>query len=162
MPLNGRIRKVTVIGAPGVGKTSLIRRYVYGRFSNGVEQADGSTVYRKRLPSGELIIWELGSGEQNPEAILRGSSGVVVVLDVTDETTLEWAEEALPYVAGLLPGRPIAIAGNKCDMKYAARLWREDMEPLAARWDAALYMTSARTGENVAEVFAHTNPDGRA
>jgi|Deesub1362A_J573_1020465.scaffolds.fasta_scaffold02790_3 hypothetical protein len=162
MPLNGRIRKVTVIGAQGVGKTSLIRRYVYGRFSNGVEQGGESAVYRKRLSAGELIIWELGTEEQNPEAILRGSSGVVVVLDVTDEATLEWANEVLPYVSSLLPGRPIAIAGNKCDMKYAARLWRDDIEPIASRWNAALYMTSARTGENVAEVFAHINPDGRS
>ena len=90
--------KVCVVGASGVGKTSLVARYVNSVFSEDYLRTIGVKIDSRRVARGDrvvdLILWDL-SGEdefQNMQpAYLRGAAGYLLVIDGTRLETLDTA-----------------------------------------------------------------------
>lgn len=102
-----------------------------------------------------LTIWDT-AGQERYHALglsyYRSSKGALIVYDVTDSDSFEkvkkWQNELQKY----LPGAPIMIAGNKCDMVNKSV---DEAEAVAfARSVGAEHVnTSAKSGHNVKEVF---------
>ena len=91
-------KKICLVGAFAVGKTSLVQRYVHSIFSEKYHTTVGVKVDRKRvvvdeIPT-ELIIWDL-HGEDAFQSVrmhyLRGASGCIYVADGTRAVTLDVA-----------------------------------------------------------------------
>ncbi|CAJ1074464.1 ras-related protein Rab-32 [Xyrichtys novacula] len=124
-----KLFKVLVIGDMGVGKSSIILRYVNKRFQEGYKSSigvdfalktiewDSSTVVR-------LQLWDIAGQERYKKmsrVYYKGAMGVLVVFDVTNRSTLEAASEwkqDLDSKVCLDSGRPVpaVLLANKCDM----------------------------------------------
>ncbi|KAJ7749838.1 P-loop containing nucleoside triphosphate hydrolase protein, partial [Mycena maculata] len=125
--------KVVVIGASGVGKTSLRGQYISSRFSSSYRATIGADFITKTLPplpsspSPEPItlqIWDTAGQERFSSlasAFFRGADAAVLLYDVTRPETLHaltkwWAEfkDKAPVAEGDT-GFCVAVVGNKLD-----------------------------------------------
>ena len=157
--------KVCFIGDAGVGKTSLIKRYVLDVFDDRYIATIGTKVTKKIVEVEEggnqvrvmMLIWDImgqkGFRELLREAYFFGAHGAIAVCDLTNKETLEelryWIK-ALTDVAGDVP---IVFAGNKADLGNEAIIKESDLIDLAEKYGAESFMTSAKTGQNVENMF---------
>jgi len=157
-----------MVGDSGVGKTSLIRRYVLDQFGDEYISTMGTKVTKKRMifdVSGGgkvdflLTLWDI-MGEKDligvvKEAYFNGASGLVAVCDLTREETLEslvaWIEAAENVVGKV----PVIVAANKLDLIPPNSIKRlsDKLECFAKEQNADEALTSAKTGENVEIAF---------
>lgn len=155
-------KKMCVIGEGGVGKTSLIRRYVIDKFDDKYLATIGTKTSRKTMKIKEdglnanltLIIWDI-LGQRNFTRINKtaytGANGAFIVLDLSRRRTLYSFENwllSLQSVAGYIP---VIVLANKNDLK--AEFGKEEIETLVKDYDFPYHLTSAKTGENVNEAF---------
>ena len=95
-------KKICLLGAFGVGKTSLVRRYVDTIFSDTYLTTVGVKIDKKVMTVGSeqmaLILWDI-AGEDAVSAVrvtyLRGAAGYLLVVDGTRPETLETAASKL-------------------------------------------------------------------
>jgi small GTP-binding protein len=88
-------RKVCMLGATSVGKTSLVRRFVESIFSDKYQSTIGVKIDRKLVQVDDaqvsLLLWDL-QGEDEFQRVrlsyLRGASGLIFVADGTRPDTL--------------------------------------------------------------------------
>ncbi len=146
-----------------VGKTSLIRRFVYNMFSEKYTMTIGTNIYKKTMiRSGStvhLMIWDVmgNAGFRNilKTSYFYGADGLFVVADVTRPETFE----SLPdWVSAAIEGAerelPLILMANKTDLEW--KMSEDDVANWAANLFAkSYYLTSAKTGENVDRAFHH-------
>ncbi|MEH2061266.1 MAG: Rab family GTPase [Nostoc sp.] len=163
-------RKICLFGDFGVGKTSLIRQFVESNFSDEYLSTVGVKLSRKLvgvpqkdLLDGQdlqLIIWDI-EGSNKFKAVaqnyFQGSKGAVIVGDVTQPETLNHIQEHIQTFLAVNPKSYIVVALNKSDMIAA-----EYLENIRKMYNFTTqnnildtYITSAKTGNNVDEIF-HT------
>ena len=152
-------KKICMLGGFGVGKTSLIKRYVQSIFSESYLTTVGVKIDKKRVDVADrivdLILWDL-AGEDDISSFrmsyLRGSSGYVLVADGTRPATLEVARSLKERVAADCGPLPFVLLLNKHDLKDEWAIPEAELEDLRQRgWSAR--SSSARTGEGVEEAF---------
>jgi small GTP-binding protein len=152
-------KKVCVLGSFGVGKTSLVRRYVQSIFSDTYLTTVGVKVDKKALTVGSeevtLVLWDI-AGEDDINAIrmsyVRGAGGYFLVADGTRAETLEIAKSIQTRVSAEVGAVPFLLLLNKSDLQESWDLSREPVEALeSAGW--TVMRTSAKTGDNVEEAF---------
>jgi len=154
--------KVCFIGDAGVGKTSLIKRFVLDVFDDRYIATIGTKVTKKIVDvDGKvkvmMLVWDImgqkGFRELLREAYFFGAHGAIAVCDLTNKETLEelryWIK-ALTDVAGDVP---IVFAGNKVDLENDRVIKEEDLQELASKYKGKALLTSAKTGQNVEAVF---------
>jgi small GTP-binding protein len=157
--------KVCFIGDAGVGKTSLIKRFVLDVFDDRYIATIGTKVTKKIVEVQEpgsnvkvmMLVWDImgqkGFRELLREAYFFGAHGAIAVCDLTNKESLEelryWIK-ALTDVAGDVP---IVFAGNKADMENERVVKDAELEELAAKYKSKAFMTSAKTGQNVEPLF---------
>jgi small GTP-binding protein len=153
-------KKVCLLGAVAVGKTSMVRRFVEGIFSNRYMTTIGVKIVKKRTEiNGQdltLMVWDL-SGEdefaQLQTRYLRGAAGYILVADGTRLPTLEKALELKERVEREFGVLPFVFALNKSDLEDT---WRVTEQRLAQLQQVCspIIKTSAKTGTGVEEVFS--------
>lgn len=165
-------RKVCLLGDYAVGKTSLVRRFVYNRFDDKYLSTIGVKVSAKTVAvaNGDdvvevaMMIWDLAGSEEFDRmrsSYVRGASGAVLVCDLTRPTTLESLEGYASDLLAISPRARIIVAANKHDLiepphpETVQQLAAGQVEALAARLRAPCYLTSAKTGEEVEGLFRH-------
>ncbi len=151
--------KVVLLGNPAVGKTSLIRKFVYDAYSDDYIGTLGTKVSKKTVhmedASVTMMVWDL-MGEHEfrrmQKMAFSGTQGALIVCDLTRRETLEgfdfWPSN-LMEVAGDVP---IIFLGNKNDLPNK-QISASDIEPYAQKYGTEYYLTSAKTGEHVDEAF---------
>ena len=154
-------KKVCMLGAFAVGKTSLVRRFVESIYSDVYQTTVGVKIEKKVLRIGDqdltMILWDL-YGEDDFQKLrlsyLRGSSGFLLVCDGTRRATLEKALAVHARAEEALGKIPAVIALNKSDLADEWEIPAESEADLAGRgWK--VIRTSAKTGAGVEEAFAH-------
>jgi len=152
-------KKVCVLGAFGVGKTSLVRRYVESMFSDAYLTTVGVKIDKKVLTVGAdpvtLVLWDV-AGEDDVNAIrmsyVRGAAGYFLVADGTRAATLEVAKTIQARVASEIGPVPFLLLLNKADLAESWEIPAQSLETLeTAGW--AVLRTSAKTGESVEGAF---------
>ncbi len=153
--------KVCLVGNPAVGKTSLVRRYVLNAFDYRYLTTVGTKVSKKPVrvtdPSQDLdadvdlMIWDImgqpGFREMLKDAYFFDAKGVLAVADLTRKDTLEDLRNWIKAVEGVTGKVPVIVAVNKADMPEQAQF------TTAEALGADVFLTSAKTGSNVEEVF---------
>jgi len=149
-------KKVILTGSFGVGKTSLFEQFLYSKFSKKYLTTIGVKVDKKVLNINgkelSLIIWDIaGEVKQDkvPNSYFLGTSAIIYVFDVTRVSTYEGLENDIAHLKKMLPTGITAIVGNKIDLvndDFIAELQKSIPLP----WDI---LTSAKTGENVEQLF---------
>jgi hypothetical protein len=152
-------KKVCVLGSFGVGKTSLVRRYIQSIFSDAYLTTVGVKVDKKDLHVGAtpitLVLWDI-AGEDDVTSIrmsyLRGASGYFLVADGTRAETLNVARSIQSRAAAELGPVPFLLLLNKADLQDDWDVIAKTVETLqSAGW--TILRTSAKTGEGVEEAF---------
>jgi small GTP-binding protein len=152
-------KKICLIGAFAVGKTSLVQRHVQSIFSQKYHTTVGVKVDKKQMVvngvSVDLIIWDL-HGEDDFQTVqmsyLRGACGCFYVVDGTRRTTLDVALNLRERVQAAFGGVPEVLALNKWDLQDQWQITAHDMQRL--NHEAIItFQTSAKTGQSVEEAF---------
>lgn len=153
-------KKVSLVGAWGVGKTSLMQRFISSLFSEKYHATLGVKVDKKTVNVDgtdlTLMIWDIAGAEDHftvPSHYVKGSEGYLLVIDGTRRETLERALDLVAQLDGDLGGRlPLVVLINKCDL---ADRWQMTDEVLAklAPLNCPVYCTSAKTGVSVEDAF---------
>lgn len=159
---NGGVLKVILLGDGGVGKSSLMTRYVNNVFDEstlhtiGVEFLNKDVNYENK--SYTLQIWDTGGQERFRSLrtpFYRGSDICILVYDVTNQTTFDnldhWHQEFLMH-AQVREEFPFLLLGNKVDLPE-----RVVTESSARSWCTARNISylesSAKIGLNVSDAF---------
>lgn len=155
--------KVVLLGEGRVGKTSLTLRFCQNKFSDTQESTISASFLKKtvELPGTSdrvtLAVWDT-AGQERFHALgpiyYRDSHGALLVYDTTDIDSFtkvqNWVRE-LRSVVG--PDIVLCIAGNKCDLERQRQVELADAEAYAKGVGAHHFLTSAKTGRGVEEVF---------
>lgn len=152
-------KKLCILGAFSVGKTSLIKRYVESIFSEAYITTVGVKVDKKTVRLGErsisLILWDI-AGEDDMSSLrtsyLRGAAGYLLVADGTRPKTLDTALSLRGRIEGEYGKLPFALLLNKNDLKAEWAIDGGDLEALR-RGGWWVRPSSARTGEGVDDAF---------
>lgn len=152
-------KKICLLGAFAVGKTSLVARFVKSLYSDQYLTTLGVKVDKKTVNlDGEevnLIVWDL-AGEDEFQKIqmsyLRGAAGFLLVADGTRRGTLETARMLEQRVAQSIGPLPFVFIVNKSDLAGEWEIEEAALEECRnGGWNVV--KASAKTGEGVEEAF---------
>lgn len=111
-----------------VGKSSLTIKFSKNKFDEKQESTVDATHIEKAVEvapkkSVNLMIWDT-AGQERYHALnvsyYREAKGALIVYDLTDEDSFKKVETWCSELQAYLPGAPIVICGNKCDMPNRA------------------------------------------
>ncbi|KAJ2851559.1 Golgi to endosome transport [Coemansia brasiliensis] len=155
------VAKFIVIGDMGCGKSSLLRQFTEGAFSEktnhtiGVEfgtkvvEADGERV--------KIQAWDTAGQERFrsvTRSYYRGSIGTILVYDITNRESFENLDRWLSDARQLTPAKSIfVLVGNKADRESQREVSESDGEQYAKQNGMLFVEASAKTGEKVEAIF---------
>jgi small GTP-binding protein len=149
-------KKVILTGSFGVGKTSLFNQFFFNKFSDKYLTTIGVKVSKKVIEvKGQevsILLWDIAgevSQDKVPVSYFLGASGIIYVCDLTRPMTFKNLTEDINYLKGLLPNGNFKIVGNKKDLLTEEEI-KAVLESMPMPCD---FVTSAKTGENVNELF---------
>lgn len=159
-------KKICLLGDFSVGKTSLVRRFVYDRFDDKYISTIGVKVSRKTItiPHNNdvvdvtLMLWDLAGSEEFTKvraSYLRGSAGAILVCDLTRSDTLAQLSTYATDLHSVSPDAQVVVAANKSDLMAQHQVNVEQVSELAERLNASFYVTSAKEGDEVENVFRY-------
>ena len=151
-------KKICLLGATGVGKTSLVKKYVEGIFSEKDLTSIGVKVDKKELQlpttAVQFMLWDIEGIDRycgfQPK-YLRGASAYILVADQTRSQSLIEGYEIQQMVQEItdIPG---VLAINKSDLNEEWHWSEHEIEQIRSSF-ALSFKTSAKTGENVEQMF---------
>ncbi|MCP4761066.1 MAG: GTP-binding protein [archaeon] len=156
--------KILICGDGGVGKTSLLNRYVNDEFAEDSEMTKGVNFFSKKVKNSgksfecELVLWDLGGQEQFKFLLsqcIDGAAGALFLFDMTRFNSLdridEWMEQLSEH-----GNIPIMLVGTKCDLtdlisdsldEYASQIVQNCAHCVG------YIKTSAKTNYNIQDTF---------
>lgn len=159
--------KICMIGDNSVGKTSLVRRYVFDDFDDKYLATLGAKVTKKistvKFPElgveydVSMLIYDImGAREFRTllrEAYFFGAQGLIAVCDLTSKETYKGLEEWIETAYGVTGRVPLELLGNKADLEGELVVSESDLEELGRNYGSPCKLTSAKTGRNVELAF---------
>jgi len=152
-------KKICMLGSFGVGKTSLVARFVQGIFSAKYLSTVGVKIDKKSLKVGNedvlLLLWDLAGEDSRSQAqtsYLRGAAGYFLVCDGTWVESLLTAKSIHKRAIETVGEIPFMLVVNKSDLWNKWEITAPELEKLVAEgWK--VQVTSAKTGDGVEEMF---------
>ncbi|KPP71237.1 GTP-binding protein Di-Ras2-like [Scleropages formosus] len=162
MPEQSNDYRVVVFGAGGVGKSSLVLRFVKGTFRESYIPTIEDT-YRQVISCDKSIctlqITDTTGSHQFPAmqrlSISKGHA-FILVYSISSRQSLEELKpifEQICQIKGDVESIPIMLVGNKCDEAQNREVETSDGEAMSKKWKCAFMETSAKTNYNVKELF---------
>jgi small GTP-binding protein len=153
--------KFIVIGASGVGKTSLLKRFIDDQFIADTPSTIGveylATVIEVDGKPIKLQIWDTAGQEKFRSIVksyFRHVVGVILVFDISSRKTFEDLSLWLNDVHQLCdPNAVVTLIGNKLDLASLRAVTTSDAQIFASNHQLTYLETSARGGDNVVEAF---------
>jgi len=157
------VYKLSLIGDNGVGKTSMAQRYVHGIFKADYKATIGTYISKKECEFKELgtsvrfMIWDL-AGQSQFERLwpdyLTDSRAGIIVFDITNRETFEHVKKWYDIIIRVaLPHIVLILVGNKVDLDASREISAEEGIELAKDLGIYYLETSAKTNENIDDVF---------
>ena len=145
-------KKICLLGDFGVGKTSLVQRFVEGRFDDKYLSTVGVKISRKTLKRsyGEmnLLIWDLAGSngfEASGASYMQGAAGALIVCDLTRRDTLIAFENYARQIRIMNPGIQLVFVCNKADLIHTRDISDMDLlNVLSGLGERNFFLTSAK------------------
>jgi small GTP-binding protein len=149
-------KKVVLVGHFGVGKSSLIRRFVKNEFSDDYLVTIGVHILKKVITINNeetnIIVWDI-EGKEDIQKVrssyLMGSSGFIYVVDPTRIHTYQNLNDELKFINKNYSKVPVITVANKSDLIDLEEFKKE----ILAKDLKIDFFTSAKSGDNVEEIF---------
>ncbi|XP_022094540.1 ras-related protein Rab-22A-like [Acanthaster planci] len=153
--------KLCLLGDSGVGKSSIVQRFVCDSYQDSIPPTIGASFMSKTVTTGEksfkFQIWDTAGQEKYrglAPMYYRGAAAAVVVYDITSQMTFtkvrDWIRELQQHGPENIV---IAIAGNKFDMCDLREVETRTAMDYAQDIGAVFIETSAKTAANIKELF---------
>lgn len=155
------VLKVLTGGDGGVGKTTLLHRYVEGKFSSETKMTIGVEFFLKELMIDDqkvlLQLWDFG-GQERFRFLLKsyviGARGALLMFDLTRAMSLERIPEWVNICRKENPNLPILFLGSKADLVDDINLSKDYIMSYKERFNLYDYLeVSSKTGQNVESAF---------
>ena len=157
------VYKLSVIGDQGVGKTSMVQRFVHGIFQADYKATIGTFISKKECTFDDLktsvrfMIWDLGGQPQFerlwPDYITDSRAGIIV-FDITNQGSFDQVRKWYEIITEVaLPDIILILVGNKVDLKNTRVISIEEGKQLAKDLGIYYMETSAKTNENIEDLF---------
>lgn len=161
LPNQPPLYKVIIVGSGGVGKSALTLQFMYDEFVQDYEPTKADS-YRKKinLDDQEVQIDILDTAGQEDYAAIRDNyfrsgEGFLCVFSITDQDSLMMAQELREQILRVknYEDQPFILIGNKCDLENSRKVMQKETNELARQWNVEYIETSAKTCQNVNEIF---------
>ena len=158
---NSNVFKILTIGDGGVGKTSILRRYVENKFIKHHLSTIGIDFLSKTVTIKDkeikLKIWDTAGQERYRNItshIYKDADGIILVFDVTSEDSFNQITDWMEQIKNNVSKEEInlILIGNKCDLEERM-VEKERGEEMAEKLKIKYYETSALTGQGINEAF---------
>lgn len=157
-------KKVCLLGDFAVGKTSLVRRFVYNRFDDKYISTIGVKVSRKTVSIVKsddiaeltMMLWDLAGSEEFDQvrsSYLRGSAGAVLVCDLTRAETLTNLQNYADDLRKINSDAKMIIAANKSDLTDQHAFGVAEVKEMAQSLGISFSLTSAKESNEVDGIF---------
>jgi Ras-related protein Rab-1A len=156
------VYKILLLGDSEVGKSCFLMRYADNVFVDNYITTIGLDYKLKyvQLDSGQVIkvqLWDT-AGQDRYRTIAKnyykGSHGILLLYDVTKTSSFENIREWIKDIREEVYEKAIIfLIGNKIDKKDQIKIKTEDAEKLAEEFNIPFFEASAKSGENVDEIF---------
>ena len=155
------VLKVLTAGEGGVGKTTLLHRYVEGKFSSETKMTIGVEFFLKELMIDDqkvlLQLWDFG-GQERFRFLLKsyviGARGALLMFDLTRAMTLEKIQQWVNICRRENPNLPILFLGSKADLADDINISKDYIMAYKEQFNLYDYLeVSSKTGKNVESAF---------
>jgi len=161
--------KIILLGDFGVGKSSIIQRYVEAKFTDENPVTLGTefktkiveTSSKKRV---KLIIWDSAGQERFrtiTSSFYRGASGIILAFDITDAKTFSNAQTN--WLNDINTNKAIKsniyLVGTKLDLESKRVVQKSEAEAFASSNSINYFEVSSKTGVGIEELFSHIVTD---
>ena len=147
--------KVILLGNSGVGKSSIILKYVKDRFIEGMLPTIGSTYMQKVIIRDNIAynlnIWDTSGTEKYhsvTKLFLQNAHIVILVYSIVDKQSLKGIDYWHNEVCNMLGNNfVLSIVGNKCDLfdqEEIEAISEEEGEKIAKEKNAIFKLISAK------------------
>jgi small GTP-binding protein len=155
------ILKILTAGEGGVGKTTLLHRYVEGKFSAETKMTIGVEFFLKETEIDDkqctLQLWDFGGQERFRfllESYVLGAKGALLMFDLTRMMSLENLEQWLNIVRKGDPNLPVLFLGTKVDLTDEIQVDDDYAMTFLQEYNLIDFLKiSSKTGENVGQAF---------
>jgi small GTP-binding protein len=153
--------KIIIGGAKDTGKTSLINRYVTGKFNINSQSTIGVDFLTKNVSVGSqqvhLTLWDFG-GEKRFRVLFpaycSGASGALLLYDVTSRISFTDLGDWLDLIEKNSQNVIKLLIGSKIDLNEHRQVSKEEAIEFQKNHHIENYLEcSAKTGENVDKIF---------
>jgi small GTP-binding protein len=155
--------KVLLCGPAGVGKTSLIMRFIKSKFQTDYKLTVGVDILTKDVELANdnictLSIWDIGGQERFSfirSTFYKGAAGALLVFDLSRAATWDeiknWRAEVKQFAGDI----PFVLIGNKLDLlaDVGEVIDRDEARAYAESQGSEYIETSAKDNLNVDQAF---------
>ncbi|OHT14389.1 Ras family protein [Tritrichomonas foetus] len=161
MESNQNSYKIVIVGASGVGKTSLVQRLIEDSFYFDNSPTIGVEFKCFECKHGsetiKLNIWDTAGQEKFrsvSKAYFRNAVGALLVFSFTDRASFDALDSWMNDIQNLCPQNSLVyLIGNKIDLSEERVISQNEAENFAKRHSLEFFETSAFTSTNVNETF---------
>ncbi len=151
--------KISVTGLNGSGKSTLISRLVYNSNNVGAQerpiQRKVVNLETKQMKIiAELLFLEINS-EVESEKLLTASNCVIVVCDLTNIKSLDYAENTLKFVGALNNKTVKVMVATKLDRRYEAQFWEEELNRATSEHSVPYFILSNNSRDDWEKVYSY-------
>ena len=153
--------KYIIVGDSSVGKSNLLMKFAHNKFTEDYQATIGVEFGAKNIEIEQQIyrvqIWDT-AGQENfrsiTKAYYKNSVCAMVVYDITNDNSFKhvqnWIEDIRNQSSKTVL---IILVGNKIDLEDKRAVESKEAEDFANEKGFLFYEVSAKTGENVEDLF---------
>ena len=152
-----------ILGDGSVGKTSMIKMYAEKKFTAthmatlGLDFAQKNVMIPGFDKEMQVKIWDTAGQERFrtlTESFYKQGQGIIIAFDVTNEESFRNVQGWLHSIQQHAPENIcMVLAGNKCDMPENRRVFKPEIDELAAAHGLKYFEVSAKENMNINECF---------
>jgi len=159
--LRRKVMRISLLGDSGVGKTSVINKYLFDTFSETQTSSIGIERTEKIIKMNDghelkVIIWDT-AGQERFKAMatntIKGAQGIVLVFDITNRKSFDSLPNWKNEVKNFKDNIPIVLFGNKCDLLNEADVDNDEAVKFAQNNGMEYFETSAKQNINIEQGF---------